>query len=133
MRILFNIISPTWASAFSIFMLLFTARCPFSLKKRIKIEVEQFYFLYDLLISHHSLYLTDLHLPCSCPKQNHKIILLFFTAFCITCAFWGLSWWLSLYRIHLQCRRPGFVLWVGKIPPEKGTATTPVFWPGEFH
>ena len=29
--------------------------------------------------------------------------------------------------------RPGFDPWVGKIPLEKGTATTPVFWPGEFH
>ena len=28
----------------------------------------------------------------------------------------GLPWWLSRERIHLQCRRPGFYAWVGKIP-----------------
>ena len=28
----------------------------------------------------------------------------------------GLPWWLSWKRIHLQCRRPGFDPWVGKIP-----------------
>ena len=38
----------------------------------------------------------------------------------------GLTSWLSCWRIHLQCGRPGFNPWVGKIP-------TPVFWPGEFH
>ena len=27
-----------------------------------------------------------------------------------------LPWWLSWWRIHLQCRRPGFNPWVGKIP-----------------
>ena len=27
-----------------------------------------------------------------------------------------LAWWLSWERIHLQCRRPGFDSWVGKIP-----------------
>ena len=36
-----------------------------------------------------------------------------------------------LYR--LQCRRPGFDLWVGKIPWRRERLPTPVFWPGEFH
>ena len=27
----------------------------------------------------------------------------------------GLPWWLRQGRIHLQCRRPGFDPWVGKI------------------
>ena len=40
-----------------------------------------------------------------------------------------LSWW----RIHLQCRRPGLDLWVGKIPLRREQQPTPVFWPGEFH
>ena len=28
----------------------------------------------------------------------------------------GFPWWLRQQRIHLQCRRPGFDPWVGKIP-----------------
>ena len=28
----------------------------------------------------------------------------------------GLPWWLSWWRIHLQCGKPGFDPWVGKIP-----------------
>ena len=39
----------------------------------------------------------------------------------------------QLARICLQCRRPGFDPRVGIIPLEKGKATTPAFWPGEFH
>jgi len=42
---------------------------------------------------------------------------------------WRLSWW----RIRLQCRRPGFNPWVGKIPWRRERLPTPVFWPGEFH
>ena len=30
-----------------------------------------------------------------------------------------------------QCRRPGFSLWVGKIPWRKSWQPAPVFWPGE--
>ena len=30
-------------------------------------------------------------------------------------------------------RRPGFNLWVGKIPWKRERPPTPVFWPGEFH
>ena len=44
----------------------------------------------------------------------------------------GLPWWLSWYRICLQCRRPGFDPWVGKIPWRREQLPTPVFWPGEF-
>ena len=36
-------------------------------------------------------------------------------------------------KIHLQFRRPGFSLWVGKIPWRRERLPTPVFWPGEFH
>ena len=36
-------------------------------------------------------------------------------------------------KICLQCRRPGFDLWVGKIPQRREQLSTPVFWPGEFH
>ena len=31
------------------------------------------------------------------------------------------------------CRRPGFDLWVGKIPWRRQRLPTPVCWPGEFH
>ena len=44
-----------------------------------------------------------------------------------------LSLWLSWYRICLQCRRPGFDPWVGKIPWRRESLPTPVFWPGEFY
>ena len=33
----------------------------------------------------------------------------------------------------LQCRRPGFDPWVGKIPWRRERLPTPVFWAGEFH
>ena len=32
-----------------------------------------------------------------------------------------------------QCRRPGFNLWVGKIPWKREWLPTPVFWPGKSH
>ena len=38
----------------------------------------------------------------------------------------GLSWWLCL-----QCRRPRFNPWVGKIPWRRKWPPTPVFLPGE--
>ena len=40
---------------------------------------------------------------------------------------------LYLKRICLQCGRPGFDSWVGKIPQRRKRLPTPVFWPGEFH
>ena len=40
---------------------------------------------------------------------------------------------LSWKRIHLQCRRPGFDPWFGKIPWRRDWLPTPVFWPREFH
>ena len=45
----------------------------------------------------------------------------------------GLPWYLSWWRIYLQCRRPGFDPWVGEIPSRRERLPTPVFWPGEFH
>ena len=41
--------------------------------------------------------------------------------------------WLSRWRNCLQCGRPGFDHWVGKIPCRRERLPTPVFWPGEFH
>ena len=40
------------------------------------------------------------------------------------------SYWL---RIRLQCGRPGFDSWAGKIPWRRERLPTPVVWPGEFH
>ena len=39
----------------------------------------------------------------------------------------------QLVKICLQCRRPEFDPWVGKIPWRRERLPTPVFWPGEFH
>ena len=35
----------------------------------------------------------------------------------------GRPWWLGWERTRLQCQRPGFDPWVGKIPLEKEMAT----------
>ena len=40
---------------------------------------------------------------------------------------------LSQLRICLQCRKPRFDHWVGKIPWRREWLPTPVFLPGEFH
>ena len=40
--------------------------------------------------------------------------------------------WLTQWRTCLQCGRPGFDPWVGKIPWRKERLSTPVFWPGEL-
>ena len=45
----------------------------------------------------------------------------------------GLPWWLRWLRICLQCRRPGFDPWMGKIPWRKEWQPTPVFLPLELH
>ena len=45
----------------------------------------------------------------------------------------GIPWWLRQERIRLQCRRPEFDSWVGKIPWRREWLPTPVFWPREFH
>ena len=42
-------------------------------------------------------------------------------------------WWPSWWRIRLQCGRPGFNPWVGKIPWRRERLPTPVLWTGEFH
>jgi len=41
--------------------------------------------------------------------------------------------WLSRKRICLQCKRPRFDSWVGKIPWRRKLQPTPVFLPGESH
>ena len=44
-----------------------------------------------------------------------------------------LPWWLRWLRIRLQCKKPGFNPWVGKIPWRRKWQPTPVFLPGESH
>ena len=39
----------------------------------------------------------------------------------------------QLVKNLLQCGRPGFNSWVGKIPWRRERLPTPVFWPGELH
>ena len=43
----------------------------------------------------------------------------------------GIGYSLQYSWIHLQCRRPWFYPWIGKVPWRR--LPTPVFWPGEFH
>ena len=45
----------------------------------------------------------------------------------------GLLWQLSQQRIRLQCRRPRFSPWVGKIPWRRKWQPTLVFLPGKSH
>ena len=45
----------------------------------------------------------------------------------------GLPWWLRWYSIYLQCRRPGFDPWVGKIPWRRKWQSTPGLLPGKSH
>ena len=42
----------------------------------------------------------------------------------------GLPWWLRCLRICLQCGRPGFDLWVGKIAWRRAWQPTLIFLPG---
>ena len=46
---------------------------------------------------------------------------------------WGLLRWLRWWRILLQCRRPRFNPWVGKIPWRRKWVPIPVFLPGKSH
>ena len=61
------------------------------------------------------------------PEDCHYTVL-WFTMWCTQ----G-SWWLRWWRVHLQCRRPGFNVWIGKITCRKEWQPTPVFLPREFH
>ena len=52
-----------------------------------------------------------------------------YTLLCIKC----LPWWLTWYRICLQCRKHKFDSQIGEIPWSITWQTTPVFLPGESH
>ena len=53
----------------------------------------------------------------------------FYTCICEN----GLPCWLKWLRILLQCRKPRFDPWVGKIPWRREWQPTPGFLPGEVH
>ena len=61
-------------------------------------------------------------------ERNHRKIILKFQDFK-----GGLLQWLKWQRVCLQCRRPGFSPWVGKIPWRKQWQPTPVLLPRESH
>ena len=63
--------------------------------------------------------------PSLLPKEKR------YDPFCCLLLYEGLHWWLRWYRICLQCRRPRFNPWVGKIPWRRAWHLTPVFLPGE--
>ena len=44
-----------------------------------------------------------------------------------------LPWWRRWEGICLQCRRPGFDPWVGKIPWRRQWQPTPALLPGKSH
>ena len=44
-----------------------------------------------------------------------------------------LPWWLRGQSVCLQCGRPGFDPWIGKISWRRKWQPTPVFLPGESH
>ena len=47
--------------------------------------------------------------------------------------FWGLPWWFKGLSIWLQCRRPGFNPWIGKILWSRKWQPIPVLLPGKTH
>ena len=45
----------------------------------------------------------------------------------------GLPWWLRQLSVCLQCGRPGFDPWIGKIPWRRKWHPTPVLLPERSH
>ena len=70
--------------------------------------------------------LTRMYMPCSGPPRLWSMVL--------SPGFHqGFPGGSAGKRICLQCGRPGFDPWVGKIPWRRERLPSPVFWPGEFH
>ena len=59
----------------------------------------------------------------------HKADLLAMNSFSI--CFLGMSLWLRQWSVCLQCGRPGFDPWVGRIPWRRQWQSTPALLPGE--
>ena len=88
-----------------------------------------------------------------CGRQNSKMVLVTLIAWCQSHTYvslcgesavaviikvtsqltLGLPWWLRWLSVCLQCGRPGFDPWVGKIPWRRKWQSTPVLLPGKSH
>ena len=78
----------------------------------------------------------DLSLSLNSSEKNPALVVVFHSIIwasriCVCDPSFGLPCWLTQYRAHLQCRRPGSDPWVGKIPWRRAWQPTPVFLPGE--
>ena len=92
-------------------------------------------FIHSLHNSLHSL-IPNSHSFPSIPHplwQPQVGSLCLWASFCFVGNFIGLPWWLRWWRVCLQCGRPGFDPWVGKIPWRRKWQTTLVFLPGKSH
>ena len=83
--------------------------------------------------------IAHLSLHCNSALTNHVILAKLHSL----CVFFGPvcnTWGFPCSSVHkesacgcLQCWRPGFDSWVGKIPWRRKWKSTPVFLPGKFH
>ena len=67
------------------------------------------------------------------PNGDHDLFLVQVWLWEVLWSFLWLHWWLRRSRICLQCRRPGFDPWDGKILWRGEWKPSLVFLPGEFH
>ena len=72
---------------------------------------------------------------CICHFQRGSLFFVYFGFLCLLflCLFWLLPWWLRWQSICLQCGRPRFDPWVGKILWRRKWQPTPVLLPGKSH
>ena len=102
------------------------------------VSLLNFFASFKLFFPPHSIYaLYYLSCYCTTAKGIFTFESMLITISAPTCSFpcdflLGLLLWRSWLRIHLQCGRPGFNPWLGKIPCRRERLPTPVFWPGEF-
>ena len=89
----------------------------------------------DLLWSEESENRCGFFLPCATLLalifSRHNLMII--TDICLAVIMLGFPGGSDNKRNCLQCRRPRFNPWVGRIPWRRERLPTPVFWPGEFH
>ena len=51
----------------------------------------------------------------------------------VTAPWYGLPWWIRWWSACLQCGKPRFDLWIGKIPWRSKWQPTPILLPGKYH
>ena len=71
--------------------------------------------------------------PMSCGVSFIKVAFSFSLAEWLALRVLEAVTWLRWWRISLQCGRPRFDPWVGKIPWRREWQSTTVFFPGKFH